>query len=249
MLTNMNLSHPLPAATSDSSVPFAASSGRANLADQAYARLKADLHEFVWVPGDRLSEAALAERLSVSRTPVREALFRLRNEGLVDVESKTGWFVRPIDFTRIDQLYELRILIELDSVLRLSQQSGVTAALQPLKETWLVPAQERLGDSRAVGELDEHFHAALVKATGNLEIARVHQDVTERIRMVRRLDFTRPDRIDATYQEHGRILRAVLQRKADSARMLLKAHIEQSQSEVHRITLHALHSARGVRSA
>ena len=249
MLAGMNVPHSLPTTRSDPSLPAVPTPVRANLADQAYARLKADLHEFVWVPGDRLSEAALAERLSVSRTPVREALFRLRNEGLVDVESKTGWFVRPIDFTRIDQLYELRILIEVDCVLRLTQQGDVAAALQPLKEIWLVSAQERLGDSRAVGELDEQFHAALVRGAGNLEIARVHQDVTERIRMVRRLDFTRPDRIDATYQEHGRILRAVLQRKADSARMLLKAHIEQSQSEVRRITLHALHSARSLRSA
>jgi len=68
--------------------------------------------------------------------------------------------------------------------------------------------------------------------------------VTERIRIIRRLDFTRGDRIEATYAEHGKILRAVIQRKADQAQLLLRAHIEQSKAEVRKITLHTLHEAR-----
>ena len=109
---------------------------------------------------------------------------------------------------------------------------------------WLVPAAERLDDGRAVGALDEQFHATLVRAVGNGEMARVHWDVTERIRIVRRLDFTRGDRIEATYAEHAKILRAIIQRKPDQAQLLLRAHIEQSKAEVRKITLHALHEAK-----
>jgi DNA-binding GntR family transcriptional regulator len=107
-----------------------------------------------------------------------------------------------------------------------------------------VPASERLEDPKRVGALDEAFHATLLAATGNEEMARVHQEVTDRIRIVRRLDFTRPDRVDATYQEHAKILRAVIQRKADPALLLIKTHIEQSKAEVRKITLHQLHEAR-----
>ncbi len=82
------------------------------------------------------------------------------------------------------------------------------------------------------------------RAAGNAEMARVHWDVTERIRIIRRLDFTRADRIDATYAEHAKVLRAVLQRKPDQAQLLLKAHIEQSKLEVRHITLDMLHRAR-----
>jgi DNA-binding GntR family transcriptional regulator len=113
-----------------------------------------------------------------------------------------------------------------------------------LKAVWLVPAAERLADAREVGRLDEEFHATLVRAAGNDEVARVHRDVTERIRIVRRLDFTRADRIEATYAEHAKILRQVIQRKPDSAQSLLKAHIEQSKAEVRKITLATLHEAR-----
>ncbi len=72
----------------------------------------------------------------------------------------------------------------------------------------------------------------------------MHQDVTDRIRIVRRLDFTRPDRIEATYQEHAKVLRAIMQRKLDEAQLLLKSHIEQSKIEVRKISLHAMHEAR-----
>ena len=217
---------------------------RMNLAEQVYATLKAELHDFRWVPGDRFTEGEIGTRLGVSRTPVREALFRLRNEGFLDVESKTGWFVKPIDFGKLDELYDLRIVLELDAVAKLVARHEDPPALETLKAVWLVPATLRSTDARAVGELDEAFHATLVSAAGNAEIAKVHQDVTERIRIVRRLDFTRSDRIEATYQEHAKILRAVIQRKLDAAQMLLRAHIEQSKVEVRKISLHAMHQAR-----
>jgi DNA-binding GntR family transcriptional regulator len=68
--------------------------------------------------------------------------------------------------------------------------------------------------------------------------------VTERIRIIRRLDFTQQPRIDATYDEHSKILQALLRKQGDRAAMLLRAHIETSQAEVRKITLHQVHMAR-----
>jgi DNA-binding GntR family transcriptional regulator len=221
-----------------------AGDGARKLADQVYDALKAELHDFHLVPGDRFSEAELGQRLGMSRTPVREALFRLRNEGFLGVEPKLGWYVLPIDFGRIEQLYDLRLVLELASVARLCTAVGANPELDALKAVWLVPVAERLSDPASVGAHDEQFHATLVRAAGNAETARVHWDVTGRIRIVRRLDFTRAARIDATYTEHAKILRAVMQRKADHAQLLLRTHIEQSKAEVRKITLHALQAAR-----
>jgi DNA-binding GntR family transcriptional regulator len=215
-----------------------------NLAEQVYATLKAEINDFQLVAGDRFSEVELGNRLGVSRTPVREALFRLRNEGFLDVEPKLGWFVRPIDFDKLEHLYDLRIVLELSSVQRLCARTSEPPELEALKEIWLVSVADRLTDARQVGANDEAFHATLVRAAGNPEMARVHWDVTERIRIIRHLDFTRLDRIEATYVEHGKILRAVIQRKADQAQLLLKSHIDQSKVEVRKITLHTLHEAR-----
>ncbi|CAN5917236.1 GntR family transcriptional regulator [soil metagenome] len=235
----------MPPMTPSLEAPAPIVAARANLAEQVYNTLKSQINDFELVAGDRFSEAELGNRLGVSRTPVREALFRLRNEGFLDVEAKLGWFVRPIDFAKLEQLYDLRIVLEIASVVRLCARTEESPALDALKDIWLVPVAERLTDPRQVGANDEQFHAVLVRAAGNDEMARVHWDVTERIRIIRRLDFTRPDRIEATYAEHAKILRAVIQRKADQAQLMLKTHIEQSKAEVRKITLHTLHEARG----
>jgi DNA-binding GntR family transcriptional regulator len=218
--------------------------GRVNLSERVYADLKIRMQEFSLVPGDRFSEAEVGARLGVSRTPVREALFRLRNEGLLDVESKSGWFVRPIDFDRLEQLYDLRVVLESASVARLCGSDRPVPELEGLKAFWLVPVADRLQEGREVGAMDEVFHATLVRTAGNDEMARVHWDVTERIRIIRRLDFTRPDRIEATYIEHAKILRAIMQRRSEQAHLLLRTHIEQSKAEVRKITLATLQSVR-----
>lgn len=215
----------------------------ATLADQAYAQIKALIFDFALMPGDRVSESELAQRLQVSRTPLRQAMQRLERESFLQVFPKLGWHVAPLDFDVFDELYDLRILIECHAVQVLSE-SDPRDGLQALADTWLVPPAERLADSAEVGALDERFHSLLVQASGNRTMARVHREITERIRIVRRLDFTKPARVDATYDEHARILRAVLRRRADEAQRLLRAHIEQSKLEVRHITLDMLYRLR-----
>lgn len=214
-------------------------------ADEVYEQLKRDIADFHLLPGDRFTENELCERLGVSRTPVRQALIRLQQEGFVEVLFRAGWRVLPFDFNRFDQLYDLRMLLETAAVQRLCQHEGPPGPLlQGLKDQWLVPAADRESDAPTVAAMDEAFHQALVRAAGNDELARVHQDVTERIRIIRRLDFLKQMRIDATYDEHAKILRAVLARNADRASLLLRTHIQTSQVEVRKITLHQVFLAR-----
>jgi DNA-binding GntR family transcriptional regulator len=106
----------------------------------------------------------------------------------------------------------------------------------------LVQAQPQ--DGFEVSRLDEDFHCLLVESTGNREMARIHREVSEKIRIIRRLDFTQAPRIEATYAEHGAILQAIADRNREEAQHLLKTHIEVSKAEVRKITLHMLHSAR-----
>ncbi|WP_439609722.1 GntR family transcriptional regulator [Hydrogenophaga sp.] len=217
-------------------------------ASEVYEQLKRDIADFRMVPGDRFSEHELCARLEVSRTPVRQALFRLQQEGLVEVMFRSGWRVLPFDFDKFDQLYDLRMVLETTAVQRLCQQDVMASQplLEGLKDRWLVPLAERSSDATQVAEWDEAFHETLVSAAGNAELARVHHEVTERIRIIRRLDFLKQMRIDATYDEHAKILRAILARKADRADLLLRAHIQASQVEVRKITLHQVFLAQQV---
>jgi len=196
-----------------SPVPDPALADAPTLADQAYAKVKQMIFDFALMPGDRCSESDLAQRVGVSRTPLRQGLQRLEREGFLQVMPKVGWQVAPLDFDTFDELYDLRVLIECHA-------------------------------AQLLARLDEQFHAQLVQASGNREMARVHREITERIRIIRRLDFTKAARVEATYDEHARILRAITRRRADEAQRLLRAHIEQSKLEVRHITLDMLYRAR-----
>ncbi len=215
---------------------------RNRLAGSVYQKLKADIFEFRLPPGARFSENEVAKRARVSRTPVREALFRLEREGYLEVHTKSGWSVRPLDFAQLDHLYDLRVVLECAAVRKLCA-GNPRAALAGLEKIWLVAPRKRLSDGARVARLDEEFHAQLVAATGNPELARVHQMITERIRIVRRLDFTHPERVIYTYLEHSQILRAIFARKTGRALALLQSHIGASKAEVRKISLHRLHLA------
>ncbi len=231
---------------------FAAIDMPRTLADSAYGALKRDILDFRLAPGDRFTETEIAERLRVSRTPVREALFRLEREGYLEVRQRNGWLVRPLDFDTLDHFYELRSVLEAAAVHALcapGQTPDPLTALRPLADTWLVDESERSTDCEWLADLDERFHIDLVAAAGNPEIARVHRAATERIRIVRRLDFTQPDRIASTYDEHGAILSAVLARDATGAVRLLRAHIQDSQDAVRKITLHRMYATRRAKAA
>ena len=222
---------------------------RRSVADQVYENVKQDIAEFRLIPGDRFTENELSLRLKVSRTPVRQSLYRLQQEGYVEVLFRSGWRVLPFDFDKFEQLYDLRILLESSAVAQLCDATAVRTKkgqelLDSLIAIWLVAPQDRSDDTVQVSQWDEQFHCALVEAAGNMEIARVHKEVTDRIRIIRRLDFTKQARIDATYEEHAKILNAIQRKRSDQATLLLRTHIETSQAEVRKITLHQVFMAR-----
>ena len=217
-----------------------------NLADTVYDQLKSELFEFRLLPGDRFTEAEVAERTGTSRTPVRQALYRLQREGFLDVNFRNGWEVLPLDFNQLDALYELRILLEQASVRRMQSLSveELDAALVPMEKLWLVAVEDRSQDGMEVAAWDEAFHCGLVSASKNGEFERVHWEVTEKIRIVRRLDFTQPTRVHSTYEEHASMLRNLRAKDFEAAAAQLGAHIEVSRAEARKITLLRLQSAR-----
>ena len=215
-----------------------------SLAASAYARIKQELDSFHYAPGDRFSETEVSLRLSMSRTPVREALVKLQREGYISVMPKLGWLVNQIDFAVFEQLYDVRSVLECAAIDLLAATPDLALCLAPLCGLWCVEPHLRLHQHEQVSHMDEAFHMDLVRASGNLEMARIHKDLTERIRVIRRLEFTRPDRIATTYAEHAEILQALLSRDATQAKALLSRHIAVSRNEVKKITLHTVHAAK-----
>jgi len=220
-----------------------------SLAERVYAQLRDDIFELRLLPGDRLTEGGVAARFEVSRTPAREALQRLQSDGLMQGYVRSGWQVVPIDFKRFDDLYETRELIEHFAVKKLCgcddpDRARITAMLDKLDAIWSVPASERLLDGREVAALDEAFHQALVTAAGNAELTSIFAGVTDRIRIVRRLDFVYGDCIHSTYDEHAALLHELRARRVREALALIATHISGSRTDAQQLTLQRLHHAR-----
>lgn len=119
--------------------------------------------------------------------------------------------MRPFDFAQFENLCDLRLVLETASVRKLCEPSEqADADLEARASVWLVTKEQRLSDELTVSGCDEDFHRTLVESAGNPEIARVHGDMMERIRIIRRLDFTQTHRIEKTYEEHAQILQRYL---------------------------------------
>ena len=101
----------------------------------------------------------------------------------------------------------------------------------------MVAPEQYLSSLKAMAKIDEDFHCALVRAIGNQEMIKIHQEISEKIRIIRRLDFSKTDRIAATYAEHQAILNYIAQQQTELAVEKISAHIQQSRDEVKKITL------------
>ncbi|WP_321347724.1 GntR family transcriptional regulator [Halopseudomonas oceani] len=227
--------------------PARTTARRESLAERIHSQLKEDILSFRLLPGDRFSESEIAERMDASRTPVRQALYQLEREGYLEVRFRSGWQVRAFDFARFEELYELRIVLEMEAVRRLcTGDSGPVAheVLTELHDLWAVPPAQRHTEGDHVFMLDERFHCQLVEAAGNSEMTRLHADICERIRVIRKLDFERAERLEKTYQEHAMILQQINAGNLQAAQQLLLEHIEASKAEVRKVTLHMLQQAR-----
>ena len=195
-----------------------------------YAMLRNMAIAYQFKPGERLSEIELAERLGVSRTPVREALTRLVTEGFLQTATR-GYMRRPLEVQETLDLYEARVAIEREC-LRL--------ALERATDAQLLEARAYLEESRAVAgstpvqqlvELDEGFHLRIADMAGNSELRRMLVSLNERIRFIRWIDMENVGR-DSTQIEHQEILQALTARDAALSERLLSGHIALRRDQI-----------------
>jgi DNA-binding GntR family transcriptional regulator len=210
-------------------------SAGATRADQAYAELKRRLLTGEFPLNVRLGEEKLAALTGMSRTPVREALFRLHAEGLVARWPDGGF--RPIapDVDVMRDIYEVRSTLEI-AALRRPIDSGKPhdrSLLVELQEEWLQLQSESDGEpDPGFVALDEAFHVTLAESAGNPVLVDQLRVLNERIRVVRMQDFLVAGRIDKTIEEHLAIVNALLIENPALAEELFAAHIGLSISVV-----------------
>lgn len=199
--------------------------------DRVYSQLRSMAIGYEFKPGEKLNEVALAKRLEVSRTPLREALNRLGIEGLLRFQPGKGFFCRDLDVHEIFHLYELRKVVEVAGA-RLSiarvQDDDIRQLLDFLDATGPEPGERSVAE---LVDLDEAFHERLLAMSGNTEMLRVLHNVNARIRFVRWIDMRLGDRRN-TQLEHRHILEALQARDEAKCTALLEKHIERRLDQI-----------------
>lgn len=198
-----------------------------SLRERAYTQIRRMVMLGEVPAGQRLAEEQIAEQLQVSRTPVREAFVRLHGDRLLKRFSDGGYYVAEIDLFDLRDLYELRLTLELRGITRAAEEDieHDRDALQELYAEWLAIRDDPPEPDGSFIELDESFHLALLRSSGNLALAEMLEAVNIRIRPVRTYDFLTDDRIRTSIEEHLGIVGAVLGGEIALAADLLREHI------------------------
>ncbi|MEJ2292785.1 MAG: GntR family transcriptional regulator [Deinococcales bacterium] len=193
-----------------------------SITEQVYRAIRALVLSGGHRPGSRLSEAGLAERLEVSRGPVREALERLAQEGLVVRVPRRGSFVRRYGASEVSELMELRRVLE-TAAARLAVRRAEDADLAAVER--LLDAANRAIDNGHGYPPDKDFHQAIVRLAGNRALERATSLVYDQLRLARALAAQRPGRAREVWREHAAILHALLARNEDAADAAVQEHL------------------------
>jgi len=203
-----------------------------SLTEQASAALRADILTARLPPGATLSEAAAAQRLGLGKAPVRAALARLAEEGLVQALPRRGWVVSLVTIRDIHEVFDLRLLLEPEAARRAAGQVDA-AALRRLDAVCAAGYQpEDAASAAAFLDANRAFHVALAELSGNGRLARqVGRLLDESTRMLV-LGLRRRDRSGEMAHEHQALIEALALGRAEAAAALMREQIAASRAMV-----------------
>ncbi len=195
-----------------------------NLALATYYRIKEMMLNYEIVPGQRLIFIDLAKQLSVSRTPVNNALSILAQEGYLDFVPNQGYSVHRLTIEEAECLYETREILELGTIGR---------AIREMNDDKLKIFENRMNDyKQAISDrvhrklfiLDTEFHAAIIEVIKNPILTERYRDICQKIFLRFRIEDLEIGRIGQIVQEHQELYNAVYVRDVHRAKELIKAH-------------------------
>lgn len=178
-------------------------------------------------PGERLNEVELAAALGISRGPLREAIQRLRSEGLLTAVSGRGTYVRTFTRDELREIYEVRIALETHAV-RLATESCRREDINEL--TALLDETENVlrGAADRPYPRDLDFHERIVALAGNQALLDAATEVHRQVELARSRSAQEPDRARAAFAEHREIVGHIAAGRAEKAASTLTRHLRSS---------------------
>lgn len=204
---------------------FSGRHDRRKVTDWVYEELKAAIVGLRLAPGDPLREAALAEQLGVSKTPIREALTRLEQEGLVETTSFKGAVVTGYSRQDLIEIYELRELLE-NVAARAAAESISEVDLARLDRICRESRKlKKISDAAGLAALLSEFDDVVFDQVRNSRIRALIENLRAHLTRIGLLTAEIPGRIEASVDEHEKIVAAITARDPDQAERFMSEHI------------------------
>jgi DNA-binding GntR family transcriptional regulator len=205
-----------------------------SLHEQTYQVLRTNIFSGKLAPNERLVETQLAERLQVSRTPIREAIRKLQQEGLVTADANGGMRVATLLIEDVVQLYDCRIALEQLSVAGACDRASVSEIEQ--LEQYVISA-EKLAQSKSAKptkllELDYQFHLLIAESSGNKWLVSLLEQMFDKMFLLRLQTTNHNPGVLEIRQEHRQIYEAIAQRDVKAAKDEICKHLTNSKARV-----------------
>jgi GntR family transcriptional regulator, rspAB operon transcriptional repressor len=212
-----------------------------NMTDAVYATLREAILSRRFAPGQRINVDELRQQLGVSRTPLKDGLNRLALQGLVRVAPRFGTFVSELRADEMEEISDLRLLLELHAVdlgmPRISSQQlqQMREHVEAMKAT--VTPQDNCTDHMAFVGSDHGFHQVILEAAGNHKLEEVYESLNVHIQVARVYYMSTEKRAQQVCDEHEAVLQAYEARNAAGAKEALARHLETARrATIERLT-------------
>jgi DNA-binding GntR family transcriptional regulator len=211
----------------------------------AYEQLRQALHSGEYGPGDRIFEDDIAKSLNISRTPVREALRRLEDEGFLVHESHRGITVARLDYQMIMELYAMRYVLE-GAVAAMAARNASDIEIEMLRG--LIKEEKIASKSAAsMGEQNRRFHLAIYQCSHNRYMLKTLNILSYPLALLSKTAFMSPERRVTVCLEHEAIVDAISRNDPAAAEKAAHLHMRAAQMERMKI-LGALNEIQGAHS-
>ena len=189
-----------------------------------YETIRRDIVRMRLRPGERLSENELGLRFGTSRTPVREAIVRLVDDGLIEVWPQRGTFVSRISLRAIKRARFVRNALEL-GIIREAAEHGLPEVALKEAERAIAEQREAGNDPNRFTDADDKFHRTFANAIGYGDIWSIVESQKAEFDRIRFLSLPEVTPVDLLIRQHRAILKAVVARDAETAEKILRAHL------------------------
>ena len=200
-----------------------------NINEKVYNFIKTNIINYNYPPGYNLNLGQLSELLGVSPTPIKDALFRLAGEGLVEIAPRKGTYVKDVTLEDIHEILKVRVILETAAVEAIT--AGLTdEQLSLFTGLYGQMISVRVGENdvasyKAYMEHDSEFHLLFFQILGNQRLLNIYRNLNAHIQIVRFRLLDRRGKNVTTDKEHERILEALRARNPEKAKDAVRQHL------------------------